>query len=133
MAATFAAALLLAVVLFGRRIYMTRSQPNMVYTSAEQNAVANQGYFNDVGWTWGAARPRSVIASAAAAIGLWKALTGAFAKDTDGGPGIPGPYVSPMTFGLTDILGTTGGGGTGGDQTANNFTDNSPDHFIWRK
>src|SRR5208282_1879972 len=49
-----------------------------------------------------------------------------------GGPGIPGPYVSPMTFGLTDLLGTTGGGGTNGDQTANNFTDNSPDHFTWR-
>src|SRR5208282_1561656 len=35
-------------------LYMTRSKPNTVYTSAEANSLVNQGYFNDVSWTWGA-------------------------------------------------------------------------------
>ena len=114
-------------------LYMTRNQPNKVFTSAQQAAVVNQGNFDTFNWAR-AARSRSAIASAAAAIGRWRPPTGAWQnRIPTAPPNITGPYVTPFTMGLTDILGTTGGGGTGGDQTANNYFDNSPDHHIWRK
>src|SRR5208282_795747 len=103
---------------------MTRSKPNTVYTSAEANSLVNQGYFNDVSWTWGAQATVGYRFGCCCEWAVEATYWGLTEGNSCGGPGIPGPYVSPMTFGLTDLLGTTGGGGTNGDQTANNFTDN---------
>ncbi len=115
-----------------RALYMTRDKPNKVFTSATQAAQVNQGSFTDVPWTWGG----EVTIGRRFGCGCDWALEGTYwglgQGDSDGGPGIPGPYVTPMTFGLTDMLGTTGGAGTGGAQTANQWFDGSPDHHIFR-
>jgi len=112
-------------------LYMTRNRPNKVYTSAEASSLVNQGHFDEVNWTWG---EQATIGYRFGCCCEW-AVEGTYwnltESDSDGGPGIPGPYVSPMIFGLTNILGTVGNGGIG-YQTANNYTDDSPDHHIWR-
>jgi hypothetical protein len=110
-------------------LYMTRNKPNNLYTSAEQFAVVHQGLFNEFNWTPGAQATLGYRFGGCewAVEGTYWSLA---ESDSDGGPGIPGPYVSPFTFGLTNILGTTNG--LGGFQTANNYTDGSPDHHTWR-
>jgi hypothetical protein len=113
-------------------LYMGRNKPRDVYTSAEANNFDRQGIFNEFDWTPGA---QAVLGYRFGCCCEWAVLAtywGLAEGSSDGGPGIPGPYVSPFTFGLTDILGTTGGGGTNGYQTANNYTDNSPNHHTWR-
>ena len=126
--------LLLAVVCLVRRPLHARSEPNTVYTSAEPPAnPVNQGYFNDFNWTWGGQATVGYRFGCCCDWAVEGTYWGLAECNSDGGPGIPGPYVSPMTFGLTSILGTTGGGRhPNGDQTANNYTDDSPDHHIWR-
>ena len=103
-------------------LYMTRSQPNRVYTSA---SGSNLGYFNDENWTWGGQ------ATVGYRIGCDWALEGTcwglLESNTDGGPAFPGPYVSPLNFGLVNILNLNGG-----TATANQWTDGSPYHHIWR-
>ncbi|MGA2256344.1 MAG: BBP7 family outer membrane beta-barrel protein [Thermoguttaceae bacterium] len=113
-------------------LYMTRNQPGKVYTSAEASSQVNQGYFNDVNWTWGGQGTVGYRFGCCCEWAVEGTYWGLAESCSDGGPGIPGPYVTPMTFGLTDILGTTGGTGAGGAQQANSWTDNSPDHHIWR-
>jgi hypothetical protein len=113
-------------------LYMTRNQPNRVYTSAQAAALPNQGYFNDFNWTWGAQGTIGYRFGCCCEWAVEGTYWGLAESSSDGGPGISGPYVTPMIFGLTDMLNTTGGGGTGGAQTANMYTDNSPDHHIWR-
>jgi len=111
---------------------MTRNSPNSVYTSAEANNQAVQGIFNQYNWTPGAQGTLGYRFGCNCEWGIQGTYWGLAESSSDGGPGIPGPYVSPFIFHLTDILGTTGGGGTNGDQTANAFTDGSPDHHTWR-
>ncbi len=110
---------------------MTRNTPNKVYTSAEASSQVNQGYFDDVNWTWGGQGTIGYRFGCCCEWGVEGTYWSLAESSTDGGPGIPGPYVTPMIFRLTDILGTTGGGGTNGCQTANAYTDGSPYHHIW--
>ncbi len=112
-------------------LYMTRSRPNKVYTSAEASNLDVQGYYNDANWTWGEQATIGYRFGCCCEWALEGTYWGLTESNSDGGPGIPGPYVSPMTFGLTNILGTLGSGGVG-YQTANNYTDDSPDHHVWR-
>ncbi|MEI8375241.1 MAG: BBP7 family outer membrane beta-barrel protein [Planctomycetota bacterium] len=112
-------------------LYMTRNRPNKVYTSAEANHLENQGYFNDANWTWGGQASVGYRFGCGCDWALQGTYWGLADSSSDGNPGITQPYVTPMIFGLTDILGTTGGTG-GGVQTANNYFDQSPDHHIWR-
>ena len=103
-------------------LYMTRSTPRTTYTSAEPtNNPVHQGYFNDVNWTWGVQGTLGYRFGCncewSAEITYWDLVE----SNSDGGPGIPGPYVTPMTFGLTNMLNTSGGGGTGGLQTADQW------------
>ena len=105
-------------------LYMTRSTPRTTYTSAEPtNNPVHQGYFNDVNWTWGVQGTLGYRFGCncewSAEITYWDLVE----SNSDGGPGIPGPYVTPMTFGLTNMLNTSGGGGTGGLQTADQWFD----------
>jgi len=114
-------------------LYMTRSQPNKVYTSAEPPAApVNQGYFNGMNWTWGG----QVTLGYRFGCGCEWALEGTYwdlaESCSDGGPGIPPPYVTPMTFGLTNMLNTSNGGGTGGLQTADQWFDGAQANHIWR-
>jgi len=113
-------------------LYMTRDKPNKVYTSAEASSVVNQGSFNDVGWAWGAQTTVGYRFGCNCDWALEGTYWGLAQANTDGGPGIPCPYVTPMTMGLTNLLGTTSGGTAGGCGTANQWTDGSPDHHIWR-
>jgi len=117
-------------------LYMTRNQPGKVYTSAEAASEVNQGYFNDVNWTWGAEATLGYRFGCCCDWAVQATYWGLAESNSDGGPGIPGPYVSPMTFGLTSLLNTTGGLITplnpNGYQTADNYTDDSPDHHTWR-
>jgi hypothetical protein len=112
-------------------LYMGRNSPNNVYTSAEASNVNVQGLYNEYSWTPGAQATFGYRFGCCCEWSVAATYWGLAEASSCGGPGIPGPYVSPFTFGLTDILGTTGGGGTNGDQTANNFTDNSPNHYTW--
>jgi hypothetical protein len=114
-------------------LYMTRDQPNKVFFSAQQNAVVNQGFFDTFNWTPGGQVTVGYRFGCCCDWALEGTYWGLGESDTDGSPNIAGPYVTPMIMGLVDILGTTGGGGTNGDQTANNYTDGSPDHHIWRE
>jgi hypothetical protein len=116
-------------------LFMTRNQPNKVYTSAEATSFGNSGYFDDMNWTWGGQGTLGYRFGG----GPWAVegtYWGVLKSNTDGGPGIPGPYVSPMIFGLTSILGTTGGLPTTTNPnsigTADQWTDSSPNHHIWR-
>lgn len=111
-------------------LYMTRNTPTRVYTSAEENAVANQGYFNEHNWTPGEQATIGYRFGCNCDWALEGTYWGLSESCSDGGPCIPGPYVSPMTFGLVNMLGTVGNSGTG-CQTANNYTDNSPCHHVW--
>ena len=43
----------------------------------------------------------------------------------------PGPYGTPLTMGLVDILGTVGGS-PNGTQSAADYFDNAPNQHIWR-
>jgi len=117
-------------------LFMTRSKSNTVYTSAEANSVVNQGQFNDFNWSWGAQATIGYRFGCNCEWAVEGTYWGLTESDTDGGPAINAPYVSPMTFGLTNILGTTGGQVTllnpTGIGTANQWTDNSPDHHTWR-
>ena len=114
-------------------LYMGRSRPTRSTFPHSRPALVNQGSFTDTGWTWGEQATIGYRFGCNCCWGIEGTYWGLAECDTDGGPGITGPYVTPMTMGLTDILGTTGGGGTGGAQTANNYTDNSPEHHIWRE
>ncbi len=118
-------------------LYLTRNEPNRVYTSAEPPAnPVNQGYFNDFNWVWGGQGTVGYRFGCGCEWALEGTYWGTAESNSDGGPGIPGPYVSPMTFGLTSILGTTGGSVTAinpnGYQTANNYTDGSQVNHTWR-
>jgi hypothetical protein len=116
---------------------MTRSTPPKTYTSYEWNSPVNQGQFNTVDWTWGGQVTVGYRFGCGCEWGIQGTYWGLAESDTDGGPGIPGPYGTPLTMGLTSILGTTGAlpnpplnpNGTG---TANQWTDDSPDHHTWR-
>lgn len=118
-------------------LFMTRSQPRTVYTSAESSSFVNQGSFTDVNWTWGAQGTIGYRFGCNCEWAVEGTYWGLAESDTDGGPGISSPFTSPMTFGLTSILGTTGGlvnpplnpAGLG---TADQWTDNSPNHHTWR-
>jgi hypothetical protein len=112
-------------------LYMSRNQPNTVYTSAEASALVNQGYFNDQSWTWGGQVTVGYRFGCCCDWALEGTYWGLAEASSDGGPGIPPPYVTPMTMRWTDMLGTTGGTGAGGAQQANAWTDGSPDHHIW--
>ena len=125
--------LLLAVVCLGGALYMTRSRPNTVYTSAQASALVNQGYFSDMNWTWGGQGTLGYRFGCNCEWAVQGTYWGLAESTSDGGPGITGPYVTPMTMGLTSLLDTTGGlPANGGLQTANNYTDQSPDHHTWR-
>jgi len=117
-------------------LYMTRSQPGKVYTSAEAANLSDEGYFTDANWTWGAQGTIGYRFGCCCEWGVETTYWGLAESNSDGGPGIPGPYVSPLKFGLTSLLNTNGGLITplnpNGYQTANNYTDNSPDHHTWR-
>jgi hypothetical protein len=117
-------------------LYMTRNQPNTVYTSAQSAAPEHQGFFKDENWTWGGQATVGYRFGCCCEWGVEGTYWGLSESCSDGDPGMPGPYVSPLTFGLTSILGTTGGLVTplnpNGYQTANNYTDLSPVHHIWR-
>jgi hypothetical protein len=113
-------------------LYMTRDQPNKVFTSAQAAAQVNQGHFDEFNWTSGGQVTVGYRFGCCCDWALEATYWGLADSPTDGSPNITGPYVTPFIFGLTDILGTTGGGGTGGAQTANNYFDNSPNHHIWR-
>ena len=104
-------------------LYMNRNLPNPVFTSYQYSNADNQGYFNNMDWTWGG----QATLGYRFGCGCDWALEGTYwalaESDTDGGPNCSGPYATPMTFGLTNILGT--------GQQANAWTDGSPDHHIW--
>jgi len=113
-------------------LYMTRSQPGRTYTSAEPTTnPVNQGYFSDVNWTWGGQATFGYRFGCNCDWALEATYWGLAESCSDGGPGIPGPYVSPMTFGLTNILNTVGGSPIG-TQSGEDYTDGSRDHHIWR-
>ncbi len=114
-------------------LYMTRSTPPRTYTSAEPtNNPVNQGYFSDVNWTPGGQGTVGYRFGCGCNWAIQGTYWGLAESSSDGGPGIPGPYVTPMIFGMTDVLGTSGGTGAGGAQQANSWTDSSPCHHIWR-
>ncbi len=123
-------------------LYMTRNKPTPVYTSAYSppngSPPVQQGYFNDVNWTWGEQATIGYRFGCNCDWAVEGTYWGLSESCTNGGPeGIPScPYVTPMTFSLTSILGTTGGLCTStnpsGCGTANQYTDQSPDHHIWR-
>ena len=117
-------------------LYMTRNRPNKVYTSAQANDQVNQGYFNDANWTWGGQTSVGYRFGCGCDWALQGTYWGLADSSSDGNPGMTGPYVTPMIFGLTSMLSTTGGlvtpfnpTGTG---TANQWFDQSPNHHIWR-
>ena len=115
-------------------LYMTRNQPNKVYTSArtKQPSSTRDTWTRSIGRPAG--RRQSAIASVAAAIGHSEATYWGLAEsDTDGPAEHHRSLRDADDDGLGRHPGTTGGGGTNGDQTANNYTDNSPDHHILRE
>lgn len=103
---------------------LTRDKPNTVYTSAESGNQTIQGSYDSVNSTWGG----EVDLGREFGCGQF-AVEGVFwtpgLMQSSGGPGIPGPYLSPLVMSTVNILGT-------GD-TGNQWTDNnSPSHMIWR-
>jgi len=113
-------------------LYMSRSQPNTLFTSAQANALVNQGRFDTFNWTWGGQATLGYRFGCCCDWALEGTYWGLVASDTDGQPNIAGPYVTPMNMGLVDIIGTVGGS-PNGNQSAADYFDNSPDHHIWRE
>jgi hypothetical protein len=114
-----------------RALYMTRDQPNKVYTSAETAAVVNQGYYNDFNWTWGGEATVGYRFGCNCDWFVEGTYWGLKESSSGGDPGLMPPLDTPMIFGLTDMLNTTGGPG-GGVQQASEWFDYSPCHYTWR-
>ena len=103
--------MLLAVVCLGRRpLHDAQPAEQGLHLGRAAGNPVNQGYFNDVNWTWGGQATVGYRFGCCCDWAVEGTYWGLAESNSDGGPGIPGPYVSPMTFGLTSILGTTGGG-----------------------
>ena len=115
---------------------MTRTRPRNDYTSYEWGVPDNQGQFSDVDWTWGGEVTIGYRFGCCCEWGVEGTYWGLAESSTDGGPNCAGPYGTPFTMGLTSMLSTTGGLVTAqnptGLGTADQWTDDSPDHHIWR-
>lgn len=108
-----------------RALVMTRDKPNTLSTSAEEANLASQGHFDDFDWRWGGeVTVGRRFNCCGAGWGIEATYWTLDESGTEGGPGIPGPYVTPLFMYGTDIVGT----GT----TAGDWFNGSPDHHIAR-
>ena len=123
-------------------LYMTRNQPSefctSIYAPADGSLPVNRGGFNGMDWIWGGQATLGYRFGCCCDWALEATYWGLAESCTDGTPNnIPScPYVSTMNLSMVSILGTTGGAVTptnpNGYQTADYYTNNSPDNHIWR-
>ena len=104
-------------------LYMTRSQPNTVYTTAAASDPATLGSFSDVNWTWGLQGTLGYRFCCDWAVeGTYWGLA---AANTDSGPSFPGPYNSLLIGNDVTLTG-------GSNQVIANYSERSPDNHVWR-
>ena len=108
-----------------RTLVMTRDKPNTLWTSAEMANPTKQGHFDDFDWRWGG---EVTVGRHFNSCGAgWSIEATYWTLDefsSEGGPGIAGPYVTPLFMWGTEVVGT----GT----MASDWFNGSPDHRIAR-
>ncbi len=112
-------------------LYMGRNAPNTLYMSYEFSAPVNQGHFDNFDWAPGGQVTFGYHFGCCCDWAIEATYWGLAESDTDGAPNTPGPYGTPLTMGLVDILGTVGGS-PNGTQSAADYFDNAPNQHIWR-